>query len=160
MVQLSHPYLTIGKTIAFIIQTFVGKVMSLLFNTLSRLDTAFLPKGKRLWISWLHSQSTVILESKKRKSVTDSNFCPFYLLWSDGTRWHDLSCCCFLMLSFKPAFSFPSFILIKGSLVPLHFLLLKWYHLHIWGWHFSGKSWFQHITHPAQYSTWYTLHIS
>ena len=61
-VQLSHPYLTTGKTIALARQTFVGKVMSLLFNMLSRLVIAFLPRSKRLLISWLHSPSAVILE--------------------------------------------------------------------------------------------------
>ena len=65
MVQLSHPYMTIGKTIALTRQTFVGKAMSLLFNMLSRLVIAFLPRSKCLLISWLHSPSTVILEPKK-----------------------------------------------------------------------------------------------
>ena len=61
-VQLSHPYMTTGKTIALTRQTFVGKVMALLFNTLSRLVITFLPRSKRLLISWLQSSSTVILE--------------------------------------------------------------------------------------------------
>ena len=65
MVQLLYPYMTSGKTIALTIQTFVGKVMSLLFNTLSRLVIAFLPKSKRLLILWLHSPSAVILEPPK-----------------------------------------------------------------------------------------------
>ena len=64
-VQLSHPYMTTGKTIALTRQTFVGKVMSLLFNMLSRLVINFLPRSKRLLISWLQSPSTVILEPKK-----------------------------------------------------------------------------------------------
>ena len=64
-VQLSHPYMTTGKTIALIRQTFVGRVMSLLFNMLSRLVITFLPRGKRLLISWLWSPSAVILEPKK-----------------------------------------------------------------------------------------------
>ena len=63
-VQLSHPYMTTGKTIALTIQIFVGKVMSLLFNTLSRFAVAFLPRSKHLLISWLQSPSTVILEPK------------------------------------------------------------------------------------------------
>ena len=70
MVHLSHPYMTTGETIALTRQTFVGKVMSLLFNTLSRFVIAFLPKSKRLLISWLQSLSAVILEPKKIKSVT------------------------------------------------------------------------------------------
>ena len=69
-VQLSHPYMTTGKTIALTRQTFVSKVMSLLFNMLSRLVIAFLPRSKDLLISWLQSPSAVILEPKKIKSVT------------------------------------------------------------------------------------------
>ena len=72
MVQLSRSYITTGKTIALTRQTFVGKVMSLLFNMLSRLVIAFLPRSKCLLISWLHSPSAVILELKKIKSVTVS----------------------------------------------------------------------------------------
>ena len=72
MVQLSHPYMTTGKTIAVIRQTFVGNVMSLLFNMLSRLVITFLPRSKRLLISWLQSPSEVILESRKIKSATVS----------------------------------------------------------------------------------------
>ena len=65
IIQLSHPYTTTGKTIALTRQTFVGKVMSLLFNMLSRLVITFLPKSKRLLISWLQSPSAVILEPPK-----------------------------------------------------------------------------------------------
>ena len=72
MVQLSHPYMTAGKTIALTRWNFVSKVMSLLFNMLSRLVIAFLPRSKRLLISWLQSPSAVILEPKKIKSVTVS----------------------------------------------------------------------------------------
>ena len=75
MVQLSHLYMTIGKTIALSIQKFVSKVMSLLFNMLSRFVIAFLPRSKCLLISWLQSLSTVILEPKKIKSATISTFC-------------------------------------------------------------------------------------
>ena len=71
-VQLSHPYMTTGKSIAFTRQTFVGKVMSLLFNMLSRLLIAFLPRSKCLLISWLQSPSAVILEPPKIKSATVS----------------------------------------------------------------------------------------
>ena len=77
-VQLSHPYMTTGKTIALTRQTFVGKVMSLLFNMLSRLVITFLPRNKRLLISWLQSPSAVILEPKKIQSATVSIF-PIYL---------------------------------------------------------------------------------
>ena len=72
----SHLYTTTGKTTALTRQTFVGKVMSPLFNMLSRLVTAFLPRGKRLLISWLQSPSAVILESKEIKSVTASIVSP------------------------------------------------------------------------------------
>ena len=74
--QLSHPYMTTGKTIALTRRTFVGKVTSLLFNMLSRLVITFLPRSKRLLISWLHSPSAVILEPKKIKSDTVSTVSP------------------------------------------------------------------------------------
>ena len=76
MVQLSHPYMTTGKTIALTRWTFVGKVMSLLFSMLSRFVIAFLPKSKHLLISWLQSPSAVILEPKKIKSLTVSIVSP------------------------------------------------------------------------------------
>ena len=76
MVQLSHPYMTAGKTIAMTGRTFVGKVMSLLFNMLSRLVIAFLPRSKHLLISWLQSPSAVILEPNKIKCVTVSIVSP------------------------------------------------------------------------------------
>ena len=76
MVQLSHPYMTTGKTIALTRQTFVDKVMSLLFSMLSRLVITFLPRSKCVLISWLQSPSAVILEPKKIKSATVSIVCP------------------------------------------------------------------------------------
>ena len=75
-VQLSHPYMTTGKTITLTRRTFVGKVMSLLFNMLSRLVITFLPRSKRLLISWLQSPSTVILDPQKIKSDTVSTVSP------------------------------------------------------------------------------------
>ena len=86
MVQLSHPYVTTGKTIALTRQTFGAKVMSLLFNMLSRLVIAFLPRSKWLLISWLQSPSAVILEPNKIKSVTVSIYPPphlFIMKWWD-----------------------------------------------------------------------------
>ena len=74
--QLSHLYMTTGKTIALSRRTFVGKVMSLLFNMLSRFVMAFLPRSKHLLISWLQSLSSVILQPRKVKSVTVSTFPP------------------------------------------------------------------------------------
>ena len=76
IVQLLHPYMTTGKTIALTRQTFVGKVMSLLLNMLSRLVITFLPRKKHLFISWLQSPSTVILEPPKIKSNTVSTVSP------------------------------------------------------------------------------------
>ena len=90
MVQLSHPYMTTGKTIALTRRTFIGKVMSLLFNMLSRLVITFIPRSKRLLISWLQSPSAVILEPRKIVSHCFRCF-PIYLPWSDGTGCHDLS---------------------------------------------------------------------
>ena len=90
ILQLSHPYMTTGKTIALTRWAFVGKVMSLLYNMLSRLVITFLPRSKRLLISWLRSPSAVILEPKK--IVCHCSHCfPIYLPWSDGTKCHDLS---------------------------------------------------------------------
>ena len=77
MVQLAHLYMTTRKTIALTIETFVSKVMSLLFNTLTRFVIAFLPRDKHLFISWLQSPSAVILEPKKRKYATVSTFSSF-----------------------------------------------------------------------------------
>ena len=76
MIQLSHLYMTAGKAIALNIQTFVGKVISLLFNMLSRFVIAFLPRSKHLLISWMHSPSAVILQPKKIKSVPASTCSP------------------------------------------------------------------------------------
>ena len=87
-VQLSHPYMATGKTIALTRQTFVGKVMSLLLNMLSRLVITFLPRSKCLLISWLQSPSAVILEAKK---IEVWHCFPIYFPWSDGMRCHDLS---------------------------------------------------------------------
>ena len=116
IVQLSHPYMTTGKTIALIRQTFVGKIiMSLLFNMLSRFVIAFLPRSNRLLISWLQSPSAVILEPKKIKSHTVSTVSPSICHEITGL---DTIVFSFWMLSFRPAFSLSS----KGSLVPSHFL--------------------------------------
>ena len=76
IVQLSHPYMTIGKTIALTRQTFVGKVMSLLYNMMSKLVVTFLPRSKCLLISWLQSPPAVILEPKKIKCLTVSTISP------------------------------------------------------------------------------------
>ena len=91
MVQLSQPYMTTGKTIALTRQTFLGKVMSLLFNILSRLVITFLPRSKNLLISWLQSPSAVIFGAQENK-VSHCFYClSIYLPWCDGIRYHDLN---------------------------------------------------------------------
>ena len=97
-VQLSHPYVTTGKTIALTRWTFVGKIMSLIFNMLSRLVIAFLPRSKHLLISWLQSPSAVVLEPKKIKVCHCFHCFPIYLPWSDGTG------CYFLNVGLKASF--------------------------------------------------------
>ena len=148
MVQLSHPYTTTRKAIALTIWTFVDKVTSLLFNTLSRFVIAILPRCRRLLISWLQSPSSVILVPNKMKSDTVWTYSPsichevigLYVMILDFWRlslsqlFHSLS---------------PSS---RGSLVPLYFQPIKWYHVHIWDcWYFSQQSWFQLVIHPAQH---------
>ena len=101
-VQFSHPYMTTGKTIALTRWTFVGKVMSLLFNMLSSLVITFLSRSKRLFISWLQSPSAVILEPPKIKSDTASTVSPSICHEVMGP---DAMISVFRMLSFKPTFS-------------------------------------------------------
>ena len=108
--QLSHPYMTTGKTIALTRQMFVGKVMSLLFNMLSRLVITFLPRSKRLLISWLQSPSAVILEPKKIKSHTVPIVSPSICHEVMGP---DVMILVLWILSFKPTFSLSSFTFIK-----------------------------------------------
>ena len=90
-VQLSHPYMTTGKAIALARWTFVVKIMSLLFNMLSRWLITFLPRSKRLLISWLQSPAAVILEPPQNKVWHCFHCFSIYLPWSGGTRCHDLS---------------------------------------------------------------------
>ena len=104
IVQLSHPYMTTGKTIALTRQTFVDKVMSLLFNMLSSLVITLWPRSKRLLISWLQSPSAVILEPRKVKSAT-----VFPSIYHEAMG-PDAMILVFWMLSFKPTFSLSSFI--------------------------------------------------
>ena len=118
--------MTLGKTIALPRWTFIGKVMSPLFNMLSRFIIAFLPRSKCLLISWLQSPSAVILEPKKIKSVSVSTFSPFICPEVMGL---DAMIFIFWMLNFKPAFSLSSFTSSRGSSAPVCFLPLEWYHL-------------------------------
>ena len=125
--SFSHPYVTTGKTIALTIWTFVGKVMSLLFNMLSRFVIGFLPRSMRLW---LQSLSTVILEAKKIKSVTVPLFPHLFAMkWWDWMPWSSFFKCWILSQLFHCPLSPSS----RGSLVPLPFLTLGWCHLHVWG---------------------------
>ena len=114
---------------------------------MSRFVIAFLPRSKRLLISWLQSPSVVILEPKKIKSIT----VPLYphLFAMHEVTGLDAMILVFWILSFKPAFLLlsPSS---RGSLILLCFLPWGWYLLHIWGyWYFSQQSWFQFVLHPA-----------
>ena len=158
MVQFSHPYMTTMKTTALTIWTFIGTVVALLFNMLSRFVIPFFPRSECLLISWLQSPFTEILEPRKIKSGTSSTF-------STSIR-HEVMkpeamVLVFWMLSFKPAFSLSSFTLLKDT---FWFLPLEGYHQVIWGcWYFSHQSWFQHVLHPVWHFTfwhWYTLYIS
>ena len=126
MVQLSHPYMTTGKTIALTIWTFTGKVMFLLFNTLSRFVMAFLPGSKNLLVLWLQSLPTLILQPKKMKSDT-SLFFSIYLPWSDRM---DAMICVFWMLSFKPAFLAMKFVFSTKVLAVGTFLSFQYSLLH------------------------------
>ena len=157
MIQLSHPYMTTGKTIALIRRTFVDKVMSLLFNMLFRLVIAFFPRSKHLLISWRQSPSAVILEPKKIKSVTVSIVSPSIcheVMGSDATIF------VFWILSFKPAFSLSSFTFIKrffssSSLSAIKVVSSAYLRL----WYFSRQSWFQLVLHPGQHFAWHALLI-
>ena len=133
----SNSHMTTGKTIVLTIQTFVGKVMSLLLNMLSRLVITFLPRSKRLLISWLQSPSAEILELKKIKSLTVSTVSPSTCHEVLGP---DAMIFIFWMLSFKPAFSL-LFHPHQEALFPFCFLPLEWYHLTVWGcWYFAWQS--------------------
>ena len=115
-VQLSHPYMTTGKTIALSRRTFVGKVMSLLLNMLFRLVITFLPRSKCLLISWLQSPFAVILEPKEIKSATVSPSICHEMMGPDAMI------LVFWMLSFKPLYHSPLSLSSRGSLVLLHVL--------------------------------------
>ena len=119
IVHFSHPYMTTGKTITLTRWTFVGKVMSLLFNMLSRLVTAFLPRSKCLLISWLQSPPAVILEPPKIKSVSVSIVSPSICHEVIGP---DAMILVFWMLSLSQLFHSPLSLSSRGSLVLLHFL--------------------------------------
>ena len=147
--------MTTGKTIALTRQTFANKVMSLLFNMLSRFDIAFLPRSKHFIISWLQSPSAVNLETKKIKSVTVSFVSPSICHEVMGL---DVMIFVFWMLSFKPTFSLSSFTFIKTL---FHFSSLPAIRMvHIRGyWYFSWNL-DSSLCHPAKAFSWCTPHIS
>ena len=118
-VQLSHPYMTTGKTIALTRWTLVGKIMSLLLNMLSRLVITFLPRSKCLLISWLQSPCAVILEPPKIKSDTVSTISPSI---SHEVVGPDAMIFVFWMLSLIQVFHSPLSLSSRGFLAPLHFL--------------------------------------
>ena len=123
-VQLSHPYMIARKTIVLTLWTFVSKMMSLLFSTLSRFVIAFLPRSKCLLISWMQSPSEVILEPKKIKFLTISIVSPSIcheVMGPDAVT----------LVFFSQIFHSPLLPSSRSSLVPLLFLPLEWYHLRI-----------------------------
>ena len=157
IVQLSHPYMTTGKTIALTRRTFVHKVMSLLSNMLSRLVIAFLPRSKGLLISWLQSPSAVILEPPKIRSVIIYTVSPSICHEVMGPHAMILV---FWMLSFKSIFSLSSFTFIKrlfcSSVSAIRVVPSACLRLLI----FLPASWFQLVLHPAHHFSWCSLHIS
>ena len=148
--------MTTGKTIGLTRQTFVGKGMSQLFNKLSRFVIAFLPRSKQLFISWLQPPSAMILEPPKIKSVTVSIVSPSICHEVMGLDYMILVFQCWVL---SQVFNSPLSLSSRGSFVPLHFLPLGWYHLHIWDhWYSPQQSWFQLELTSAQRFTWCTLH--
>ena len=157
MVQLSHLYMTIWKTIAFTIQTFVSKMSSLTFIMLYRFVLPFLPRSNHLLISWLQSPSPVTLETKQIKSATSTFHTSIFHEVMGPDAMILVFECWVLSQLFHSSLSPSS----RGSLVPFHFLPLEWYHLHIWGcWYFYGNIgstlWF---IQPFNF-TWYFLHLN
>ena len=150
IVQLSHPYMTIGKTIALTIQTISDKVMPLLFNMLFFQGTSVL-------ISWLQSPSAVILEPPKIQSVTVSTVSPSICHELLG---RDAMILVFWILSFMTTYSLSSFTFIKSLFSSLfsaiRLVSFAYLRLLIFLW----QSWFQLVVHPVQHFSWCTLHIS
>ena len=145
MVQLSHPYMTTGKTLALTRWTFVGKVMSLLFNMLPSLVITFLPKSKRLLISWLQSPSAVILEPPSICHEVMGPDAMILVLWKLSSE------CWVLSQLFQSPLSLSSR---KQSHKSGVICISRGY------WYFSWQSWFQLVLHPSWHFTWCTLHRS
>ena len=157
MVQLSHLYMTTGKTIALTRWMFVGKVMSLNFNKLSRFVIAFLPRNKHLLISWLQSPYVVILEPPKIKSLTVSIVSPSICHEVMGS---DAMILGFWMLSFKPIFLLSSFTFIKRLFSSSLLSAIRAVSSAYLRWLIFLPAWFQLVLLPAQCFSWCTLHIS
>ena len=138
-------------------QTTVGKVMFLLLKTVSRFVIVFLPRCKCLLISWMQPPSAVILELKKIKSLTVSTVSQCICL---EVMEPDAMTFGFWMPSLSQLFHCHISLLSRCSLVPLLFLSLGYYHLHISGCYFSQKSWVQLVLHPAQHFSRYALQIA
>ena len=143
--------MTTGKPVALTVWTFVGKMMSLLCNMQSRFVRAFLPRSKFLLILWLQSPSSEIFGAQENKICHCFYFFSICSPWSDGTNAVILVFECWIV---SQLFHSPLSPWSIGSLVPVHFLSLEWYHLHIWScWYFSWQSWFQlsskHISFPS-----------
>ena len=146
MVQLSHPYMTTGKTIALTRHIFVGKVMSLLFNMLYRLVIAFLPRSKCLLISSVQSPSAVILEPKK---IVCHCF-HFFPHLSTMKLWDQMPWSYFFEGWILSQLFHSPFTFIKRLLSSSLRSAIRRCHLHIWGYrYFSQQSWFQLVLHPA-----------
>ena len=154
IVQLSHLYMTTGKTIALTRWTFVGKIMSLFFNMLSRLVITFLPRSKHLLISWLQSPSAVILEPREIKSATVCTVSPsvcYEVMGLDAMIF-------FWMLCFKQTFSLSSFTfkrLFSSSLPAVRVVSSAYLRLLM----FLPAILIPAVLHPAQHFSWCTLHI-
>ena len=153
--QLSHLYMTTRKTTSLTRQTFVGKVISLLFNMLFKLVITFLPRSKHLLISCCSHHLQWFLEPPKIKSVAVSTVSPSIC---HEVMEPDAMTLVFWMLSFKPTFSLSSFKrLFNSSLLSA----IRAIYLHVWGyWYFSWQSWFQLVLLQVQHFSWCTLHIS
>ena len=154
MVQLSHSYMISGKTIVLTLQTFVSKVMSLLFSMLSTIAIVFLPRSKYLLISWLQSPSTV--EPQKIKPATISTFSASIC---HEVMEPDAKILVFECWVLSQLFHSPLSPSSRSPLVSLHFLPLDWHHLNVWGCcYVSQQSWFQLVIHPAWHFAWCILY--
>ena len=151
MVQLSYPYRITGKKCyLWLYGPLLAKWCFCCLKCCLGLSLLFFPRSKGLLISWLQSLSTMILEPKKIRSVTASTFSPSVC---HKLMRPDAKILVFWMLSLSQLFHSPLSPWSRGSLVPLHFLPLEWYYLHIRDcWYFSQQSWFQFVIHPGYIS--------